>query len=599
MIYLSELLNRPVRDADNHKVGTLRDVVVSLASVFPTVVGLVIQRPKGLALGSETMTIPWSQVTNLEEKQIYLKVPQHLLSTYQPKEDELLLGRDILDKQIVDTQGRRIVKVNDLKLAQIKGQARLIGVDVSMGGFLRRLGIEGMSRLLPLRIPERLITWNYVEPLESEVSDVRLKISHRKLAELHPADIADVLEQMEVEEGAAVLEGFANEVAAEVLSEVEPPLQTALVEQMGSERASDLLEKMPPDEATDILGDLPQSRADEILAQMEQEEADEVRELLRYPAHTAGGIMTSQVFRVQKSLTAEETIALLRQQAPHAEVVYYLFVVDGEDRLVGVVSLRDLVTASPETRLEEIMNRDVIKVRAEADQEEVAQTISKYDLLAVPVVDEEDHLLGMVTVDDVIDVIEEETTEDISQIAGTTARDVEHTAPILGAALGRLGWLVSGLGGGILAGIMLQAYSPSWRTVLALVYFIPLLLLVGSEVVAQSSAVVGRGLGLGVRRGFLWREVGIVGMLGVIIGLLAGGIAFALVGRPMLSLVLGLSMALTLLVAAGLGGLLPLALQRLRLSPTLAGSPILQPAVSLVSLFIYLSLSTTLYWQLA
>lgn len=598
MIYFSELLNRPVRDADNRRVGSLRDLVVSLDSVFPIVVGLVLQAPSGLPLGRGALTIPWSQVTNIEEKEVYLHVPRHELQDYQPREGELLLGRDILDKQILDTQGRRIVKVNDVKLAQIKGKARLVGVDVSLAGFLRRLGMQGVGRLLPIKLPERLVTWNYVERLESEASDVRLKVPHSKLADLHPADIADILEQMDVEEGVSLLQSLSDQTAAEVLTEVEPPLQADLVEEMDAQRASDLLEIMPPDEATDILGDLSLPKADQILSHMEQAEAAEVRELLRYPQHTAGGLMTPEVFKVQKSLTAEATLALLREQAPQAETVYYLFAVDGEGRLVGVVSLRDLVTARPETQLEEIMDQDVIKVGVEADQEQVAQTIAKYDLLAVPVVDGEGHLLGMVTVDDVIDVMEEEATEDISQLAGTTSRDVEQTASLWGAAAGRMGWLAAGLGGGALSGLLLQAYGPSWSALPSLVYFLPLLLLVGSEVVAQTSAVVARALGLGLGRGLVWRELGIAALLAAASGLLAGAISYGLVGRPMLSLVVGLSLFLTLLVAASVGGLLPLLLRGLGVSPTLAGNPILRPAVALVSLFIYLSLSTNLYSHL-
>ncbi|MDO8689286.1 MAG: magnesium transporter [Dehalococcoidia bacterium] len=598
MIYLSELLNRPVRDTDNRKVGNLRDLVVSVDSVFPTVVGLVVHLAGGRPLGRETTIIPWSQVTNLEENQVYLNVPQSRLDSYQPQEGQLLLSRDILDKQILDTRGRRIVKVNDLKLAQIRGSARLIGADVSLAGFLRRLGVQGIERLLPFKLPERLVTWNYVEPLESELGDVRLKIPYSKLAELHPADIADILEQMDVEEGVSLLESLSAETAAEVLTEVESPFQADLVEEMDVERASDLLEIMPPDEATDILGDISQPKADEIISHMESEEAAEVRDLLRYHERTAGGLMTPEVFRVQKSATVEETIALLRQMAPLEEVVYYLFVVDGEDRLAGVVSLRDLVTSRPDTALQDIMDEDVIRVRVDTDQEEVAQTIAKYNLLAVPVTDPQDRLLGMVTVDDVIDVIREEATEDISQMSGTTSGDVEHTSSVVGAAAGRMGWLVAGLAGGALSGLLLKAYSPSLGSLQGLVYFIPLLLLVGGEVVAQTSAVVARALSLGMRRGLVWREVGIAAMLAATSGLLAGVFSYALVGRAVLMLVVGASLFLTLLAAALLGGVLPILLRNLKVSPTLVGRPVLQPVVAIVSILIYLSLSTSLYVHL-
>ena len=253
MIFLSALLRKHIYDIEGHKVGVLRDVCVSLYETFPTVTALVITT--STLPGNNDIVVPCSQVDNIEEPKIYLNVKQERLASYEPHADELLLKRDLLDKQIVDTQGFRVVKVNDLKLAQIKGTARLIGVDISGSGLLRRLGIlvpfELVSRAMPFQFSERIITWNYVEPIEvvkvgttqlalagagagtaGVVPQVQLSISHNKLSDLHPADIADILEQLDIEEAGAVLDRMDTETAADILNEVEAPLQFELLSEL-------------------------------------------------------------------------------------------------------------------------------------------------------------------------------------------------------------------------------------------------------------------------------------------------------------------------------------------------------------------------------
>src|SRR5215470_10117107 len=382
MIFLTTLLRKSVYDSEGRRLGTLRDVYVTLDETFPIVNALVVHS----APGTHDLIIPWSQVHSLEEPQIYLTVKRSQLVSYVPPADALLLGRDILDKQIVDTQGFRVVKVNDLKLAQIKKTARLVGVDISLSGLLRRLGIlapvEMLGSVLPMHLPERTITWNYVEPIQvvktgtgqltpvlagagagaaGVVSQVQLSVSHTKLADLHPADIADILEQLDVEEAGAVLDRLSTETAADTLNEVEAPLQSELLSEMDPGRASDLLEQLAPDDAADILADMPQEEAERLLSLMPAGEAQSIRELLRYGEKTAGGIMTTEVFSLSEHLTCEEALAYLRQSSEHLEMIYNLYIVDDEHRLVGVVSLRELVVADPAKRLEDLMDRDVIK----------------------------------------------------------------------------------------------------------------------------------------------------------------------------------------------------------------------------------------------
>src|SRR5205085_6687459 len=243
-------------DSEEHRLGILKDICVSLNDTFPTVTALIVS-PSSLSIGNSDMIIPWSQVEKLETEPIHLTVKQSRIASYTPDQDELLLSRDILDKQIVDTQGFRVVKVNDLKLAQIKGTARLIGVDISFSGLLRRLGIlapvEVLSHVLPIRLSERTITWNYVEPIQvvkvgtgqltpayagaavgtgGTVPQVQLNVSHTKLADLHPADIADILEQLDLEEAGTVIGQLDTETAADTLNEVESPLQSELLSEL-------------------------------------------------------------------------------------------------------------------------------------------------------------------------------------------------------------------------------------------------------------------------------------------------------------------------------------------------------------------------------
>lgn len=633
MIFLSTLLRQSVYDVEGRRLGTLRDVYVALNETFPMVTALVVRS----TLSNNDIIIPWSQVQSLEEPQIYLTVKRSQLASYIPGEDALLLGRDILDKQIVDTQGFRVVKVNDLKLAQIKKTALLVGVDISLSGLLRRLGIlapvELVGRVLPIHLPERTITWNYVEPIQivkmgtgqltpalagagagasGVVSQVQLNVSHAKLAELRPADIADILEQLDVEEAGAVLDRLSTETAADTLNEVEAPLQSEILSELDPERASDLLEKLAPDDAADILADMPREEAERLLSLMPADEARPIRELLRYGAKTAGGIMTTEVFSLSENLTVEETLAYLRQYSEHLEMIYYLYTVDDEHRLVGVVSLRELVVADPATRLETLMDRNVIKVSTDTDQEQVARIIAKYDLLGVPVVDSENHLVGLVTVDDVIDVLHEEEAEDFSEIAGASVEEFEEEEHFSWrSVVNRVTWLaVNVVAGFALALLLYQIFGlalsknfvPIARTNIisglhsslafsGLVCFIPMLLLAGGSVGSQAMGVAGWQL-RSARGSDFWvgffRELRIGTIGGVLVTIAVSLLTWLLFGSWSLGVAIGLGLGFTLLIAAICGLILPTLFQRLHLRGSLVSAPLLDPINAFVSLSIFL-----------
>jgi CBS domain-containing protein len=323
--------------------------------------------------------------------------------------DALRLGRDILDKQIVDTHGAKVVRVNDLQLEETGGQLRLVGADVGVRGLVRRIGAEGLAErvasVFGRKIPRGVIPWNLVEPLETPEANVRLTVPHEKLAFLHPADIADIVEEMTADERRAVFEQLDVETAAEALAEVEPEVQAAIVSDLQEERAADILEEMAPDEAADLLQDLPEERRDELVELMETEEAKDVEEILAHPEDSAGGIMTTDVISFPRDITAQAAIDRLRQQKPDPELAYYLYVTDADGRLEGIVSLRDLVVADPDTSLLQVMDPNVLTVNATSPKEDVAALMAKYDLLALPVVDARHRLIGAITVDDVVELI--------------------------------------------------------------------------------------------------------------------------------------------------------------------------------------------------
>jgi magnesium transporter len=311
----------------------------------------------------------------------------------------------VLDHQIIDVNGVRVVRVNDLQLAPTDGTYRLVAIDISTAGLLRRLGAGPVLKMLRLHPAAKAIPWEDIEPVESGSADVKLKVSHEDLAKLHPSDIAQIISQLDQHHGHEVLASLDDEDAADALQEVDPQLQVQFIRGMEPERAADILEEMEPDDAADILGDLEPDHARDLLSRMEADEAEDVRELLAYPDNTAGGLMTTDVVTVPPAVTADQAIGLVRQQAAAMDNVYYVYVVDDNERLLGALSLRELIVADPTAPIGRIMHRELIRGRVDDSQEEVARIIAKYNLLALPIVDDLGFLRGIVTVDDAMDVI--------------------------------------------------------------------------------------------------------------------------------------------------------------------------------------------------
>ncbi len=403
MIFLSDFLRADVVDVHQRTVGKVRDLIVRMGDPYPTVIALAVRGH------SSPATIDWSVVRAWENREISLAVAAADLREHEPVPEEVWLSRDILDKQIVDTDGRRVVRVNDLQLQQSNGSVLLVGVDIGTRGLLRRLNAEHVGRRLRRLaggdLPQRLISWDAVDTLHSDERSVKLRISHRKLSKMHPADIAEIVGQLGGRDREAIFASLDDEIAADTLEESSDEVQAQILSRLDDERAADILEAMSPDEAADLLADLPEDRREQLIAKMEADEAQDVEELLAYGEDTAGGLMTTEYVAIPASLTAAEAIDRLRELEPDAESIYYVYVIDDDERLLGVLSLRDLIVARPATPIADLMIKRVIAVPVDARPEDVAAVIAKYNLLAVPVVDDDDRIQGIVTIDDALDTV--------------------------------------------------------------------------------------------------------------------------------------------------------------------------------------------------
>ena len=401
--FLADLVGSSVCDPSGNVVGTISDFTILLGDKFPRLPQIVIQPTSGdqklLARRDQFKEFRFGKyvISSASDMIPLEKIP-----------DQVLL-KSIWDKQIVDISDVKVVRVNDLEIAEFQGDFRLFGVDVGTRGLIRRMGWENWlcPFLERVRIPvsNEIIRWDVVEGLSPHPSHLKLTISSQKISELHPADIADILDDLSVHEGLSLIKSLDNETAAETLAEAETETQVQILEQMSSEKASDILEEMEPDEAADILQDLDDHKAAEILSHMEPDEASDVRELLKHEEDTAGGMMSKGFATIFEEFTVAEAFTHLRLVAVDLEIIYYLYVIDKQEKLKGVVTIRDLLVANPSVSITSIMNADLFHVGPETCQEEVANLISKYNLLALPVLDEEGVILGVVTVDDVMELL--------------------------------------------------------------------------------------------------------------------------------------------------------------------------------------------------
>lgn len=402
-VFIADVLGKSVLDPAGDELGKVRDIAVEGGGTFPRAVGIVLERNKSLRF------LPWEELAIFNRRIISSSKPETDLAEFVPSPDRLLIAKDILDKQIVDINGAKVVRVNDVKLTDEGGNALLTDVDVGMRGLLRRLGIErrGEAFFRAIRHPLRhtLIPWTVIQPLESKLDRLTLSVTRDAMSDLHPSDIAQIISDLAPDERTEFFEKLDLETAAEALHELEPEVQADIIADMDGEQAADVIERMPPDEAADVIADLPADKAQEILGLMEKDEAQDVHELLHHEDDTAGGLMTNEYLAYPPETTVGDALARFKEDAAEIEAVYYLYAVQDE-KLVGVLGLKEaILSAEPGRRLDEVMHRKLITVRAESDHHTVAELISKYNLLALPVVDDDHCLLGVITVDDVVDLL--------------------------------------------------------------------------------------------------------------------------------------------------------------------------------------------------
>ncbi|MGC1454641.1 MAG: CBS domain-containing protein [Nitrospirota bacterium] len=402
-IFISEVYKKPVLDQTGEEIGKLNDIVVGLGEPFPAVTAVVI------SAGKDTYLVPWDTINLFNRRVISVNARIDALKPSEVAPSDILIFRDLLDKQIVDINGAKLVRVNDLELGDVKSKLCLVAADIGLRGLLRRLGVEKRGeKLLALfkyKLQHKLISWTYVQTVEPKLTRLTLRVSRQKVSSLHPADLAEIISDASQKERTAIFGSLDVDTAAGALHELEPRVQVDIIDDMSNERASDILERMPPDEAADVLGDLPEAKAQELINLMEKEEAEDVQELMEHEDNTAGGLMTTEFLSFPPDMTVEEAIKELRLEAPDVETIYYLYILDQDEHVNGVVSLKNLILAMPQTLLSDIMLTPVKTLPLDAEQKDVAEFVSKYNLLAAPVVDEHNVLRGIVTVDDVVDFL--------------------------------------------------------------------------------------------------------------------------------------------------------------------------------------------------
>ncbi len=418
------------------------------------------------------------------------------------------------------------------------------------------------------------------------------------LQKQHPADLAEVLSQLPEparQSTFSTLLGQNSRLAMEALCELEPESGAALLVGHPADELARLFQGVPSDDAAAVIDSLPDDLSQSVLELMRQKEADDVQHLLEYADQTAGRIMNPEVFALSEDLTAGEAIGAL-QTSRDFEMVFYLYVVDERSHLVGVVSLRRLLLVSPETPLNRIMTTELTSARVETDQEEVAQLVASYNLLAIPVVDDENKLVGIITVDDVIDVIKDEATEDIYRMAGVSSD--EHVFTSGGEALRkRLPWLGLNLATALLAAMVVRYFQETINQVVALAAFMTIVASMGGNAATQTLTVIVRGIALGEltwghTRKALLKEAAVGLGNGMILGLVGGGVAWWQVGNPYFGGILALAMMINLLIAAVAATLIPIALRALKVDPALASAVFITTLTDMFGFFAFLGLAT-------
>ena len=398
----SSILNKKIYDEFNEVMGILKDVYVTTENGFPKVIGYKVKVDEGI-LSCEFKRIDFYQ-NESGKVRIQVSGSREIL----PRNYSHLLTKDILDKKIVDVNGRKVVRVEDLRLAEFAGGYRVIAIETGKYVRYRRKGLEGLGRFLggifKKDFEERAVMWEDVESLEVEKNNLQVAAPYKRIHQLHPADIADILEEVDEQQRKSIFESLSEDLAADTLEEVEPEVQVSIIKELSDLETAELFENIPNDEIADILDELDQEQREKVLANLESEDAKEVEELLSYSDESIGSIMNKDFISLNiTDITVGETLDLLRESKPEEEVMYYIYITDEENRLEGVVSFADLILNKNECKLKDIMKENPISINYTDDISIAAEILSKYNLVSVPVIDEEEKIKGIVLMSDIVD----------------------------------------------------------------------------------------------------------------------------------------------------------------------------------------------------
>jgi magnesium transporter len=406
--YLSDLLGSRVRSSSEAIVGKVVDLMVDLDLQQPEVVSLVYRG----RWSRQRWSVPWKAVGVILPHDIILKLEAQptVLAPVPSLPSSLILLRDfLLDKQIVDTDGAKLERVNDLHFVGTNGKLKLVQVDVGFRGLLRRLGFEGQAVrfcqwFFDYTLKERVIAWNYVQPL-ADANRLRLQIPQSQLAKLHPADLADLIEDMDIHERNAVVESLNSEVLADALEEMDPRVQVSIMRGLEPDKAADIIEEMSPDEAADLIADLPKDTASVIFRELDDDYEEQVKGLLEHEEDEAGGLMTTQFVALPPDKTIVEALAYIKQNAEKIDVIYYIYVVGAAAELLGAITLKELLTNEIFTPLGRIMTTRLITAKLDDSADTVADLLGKYGFRAIPVVDEKNRLKGVIRFKTILEIV--------------------------------------------------------------------------------------------------------------------------------------------------------------------------------------------------
>jgi len=408
-VFLSEILNRRVINAEGKVIGKVVDLRAKLGELFPAVVYVYVRQKEP----QKRLAFPWHTVESISGNVIRLKQDaEEQCVDLRIKEGEILLRDEILDKQVVDTYGAKIERANDLHLLLTGNELRLVHVDFGIRGIFRRLRwlryVDALTNwFFAYQIPDRLLSWKYIQPLshDPQKKALKLNLTHRKLSEIHPSDLADILEELDKHKRSYVFHALDVETQADALEEVNPETKLSLIEGLSDEHASDVIEEMEPDQAADLLSNLPEEKKNELIEGMERDKRVELEELLKFEEGTAGSIMTPDFIACLQTDTVGKAREIFKRSTDPLDNISYIYVKDHQEKLVGVITLRELILNQPETPVDSFMNRRLVKLKADDSVKEVAETFKKYKFLALPVVDEEDRMKGIITLRDGIEAV--------------------------------------------------------------------------------------------------------------------------------------------------------------------------------------------------